>query len=316
MNNDRQYRYVSLDGCKMIGEGKHGRVYLLNDEQIVKTYYDETALDQIELERRNGRRAFVLGVPSCITFDTVKTDQGYGIIFELASGKPLGSYISEHPDELEPCAIKYADVISALHAAKADPAEFDSAKQFYIDSYRMTPEKYFSQRDADTLIRIIEAIPDRDGLIHNDLHTQNVMIDGKKELMLIDMAEITRGHPIFDLGCIYMTMVFSPKLNGKLGKSITGLSGKNSRKVWDHMLRRYFRTADQKKLAEVERLCRYMRNMRLATLISRTSVFPAIAYRICAWWTKFFVIAHAEKYIRAFQGMDAVFADAHTDSKE
>ncbi len=64
---------------------------------------------------------------------------------------------------------------------------------------------------------------------------------------------------------------------------------------------------DRKRIASVERLCKYMRNLRLATLISRTSVFPAIAYRVCAMWTKFFVIAHAENYMKAFEEIDSVF---------
>ncbi|MBQ2528085.1 MAG: hypothetical protein II544_04965 [Spirochaetales bacterium] len=45
MSEEKEYRYISLDGCKMIGQGKHGRVYRLNDEQIVKIYYDDTALE-------------------------------------------------------------------------------------------------------------------------------------------------------------------------------------------------------------------------------------------------------------------------------
>jgi len=304
MNNktdEKKYRYVSLEGCKMLGQGKHGRVYELNDEQIIKIYYDDTAPAQIELERANGKKAFVKGVPSCITFDTVETDQGYGIIFELAGGEPLGTYISEHPDELDGLAVKYSDLMTCLHKAKADPDDFSSSKEFYINSYRSIPEKYFSRGQTDTLIRIIDSIPDSDSFIHNDFHTQNVMINAEKELMLIDMAEVTRGHPIFDLGCTYMTMVFSPKLSSKLGKSVTGLDKKQSKRVWDIMIRRYLNTDDKKEIAGFERLCRYMRNLRLATLIATTSVFPPIAYRICALWTKFFVLAHAEKYISSFK---------------
>jgi len=73
------------------------------------------------------------------------------------------------------------------------------------------------------------------------------MINAEKELMLIDMAEITRGNPIFDLDCTYMTMVFSPKLSAKLGKSVTGLDKKQSKRVWDVMIRRYLHTDDNKK---------------------------------------------------------------------
>lgn len=306
----KKYRFVSLEGCKMLGQGKHGRVYELNDEQIVKIYYDDTALDQIELERNNGKKAFVKGVPSCITFDTVETEQGYGIIFELAGGVPLGTYISEHPDELDILASKYSDLITSLHQAKADPADFSSAKDFYIDSYRSIPRKYFSEKEIDTLIKIIKSIPDSDSFVHNDLHTQNVMINRAKELMLIDMAEITRGNPIFDLGCTYMTMVFSPKLSKKLGKSITGLDKRQSKRVWDIMIRRYLHTDDKKRIAEYERICKYMRNLRLATLIATTSVFSPAAYRVCALWTKFFVLAHAQEYMNSFARLTSIIEES------
>ena len=302
-HNDNRPRYVSLDGCEMIGEGKHGRVYLLNDEQIIKVYYDGTASDQIELERRNGRSAFIQGVPSCITFDLVETDLGEGIVFELAGGKPLGTYISEHPEELEINAEKIADLITDLHRAKASPSEFDSAKNFYTESYRSIPEKYLSLREVEKLIRIINAVPDCDCFIHTDLHTQNIMINDKKELMLIDMAEITSGHPIFDLGSTYMTMVFSPKLSSKLGREITGLSKKQAKRVWDIVIRRYCKTEDKDKIARIERLCRYMCYMRLATLIARTSVFSKAAYMLCALWAKVFVLSQAERYMHAFSSL-------------
>ena len=304
MTEEKKYRRVSLEGCKLLGQGKHGRVYELNDEQILKVYYDDTAFEQIELERRNGKKAFVQGVPSCITFDTVETDQGYGIVFELAGGEPLGTYISGHPDELENLAVKFADLITSLHHATADPEDFASAKDFYINSYRAIPEKYFSAGEIDTLIRIIESIPDSNSFVHNDLHTQNVMINSAKELMLIDMAEVTRGHPIFDLGCTYMTMVFSPKLSGKLGKSVMGLNKKQAKKVWDIMIRTYLHTEDRKKIREFEQLCKYIRNLRLTTLIANTSVFSPAAYRICALWTKFFVLAHTQKYIDSLKRLE------------
>lgn len=302
-SEEKQFRHVSLEGCKVIGQGKHGRVYQLNDEQIIKIYHDKTAQDEIERERRNGREAFVQRVPSCITFDMVETEQGYGIIFELAGGRPLGSYITEHPDELEVCAQKFADLIRRVHTAKARPDTFGSAKQYFINIYREIPERFLSRSDIETLVRIIEAIPDSFSLLHNDLHTQNVMIDREKNMMLIDMAEITYGHPIFDLGCTYMTMIFSPKLSRKLGKQIIGLSKKDARKVWDIMIRRYLCTEDEGKIREFEKLCKKMRNLRLATLIVTTSVFSEFAYRVCALWTKFFVIRHADAYIEAFRNL-------------
>ena len=73
------------------------------------------------------------------------------------------------------------------------------------------------------------------------------------------------------------------------------------------MLRHYLHTEDPEKIAKCERLLTYMRNLHLATLIATTSVFSGFAYRICALWTKFFVLAHAEAYIEAFQNANEIF---------
>ena len=56
------------------------------------------------------------------------------------------------------------------------------------------------------MLRITDAVPDANRLLHLDLQTKNAMVqDG--QLMLIDMGEVGYGHPILDLGHAYSAMV-------------------------------------------------------------------------------------------------------------
>ena len=88
-------RKVSLEGCEVIGQGGHGRVYRLDEETIIKIYHDNSPLSLIEKEREYAKNAFVNGLPSAIAYDVVQTEEGYGLVFELAGAKTISKAIME-----------------------------------------------------------------------------------------------------------------------------------------------------------------------------------------------------------------------------
>ena len=69
-------RKISLEGCEVIGQGGHGKVYRLDEETIIKVYHDKSPLSLIEKEREYAKNAFVNGVPSAIAYDIVQTEEG------------------------------------------------------------------------------------------------------------------------------------------------------------------------------------------------------------------------------------------------
>lgn len=303
LDNDRRLRFVSVENCMELGHGAHGRVYRLNDEQILKVYTDDSTFSAIDRERLYGRSAFLEGLPSAITFDTVVTEYGCGVIFEMVNGEPLGSYISSHPEEMDELATRYADLLKSIHTTKADTGVFKNSKEILIHAYEAASEKYFSRKQKDALISIVNAVPDQATFVHNDFHPQNIMINDKKEMMIIDMAEISYGHGIFDLGSMYMSLVFSGRLSDKLCRSVTGLSGAQAKHVWDVLIRRYFDTNDEKLIREIERQCAIMKDLRLANLISTTNTFPAAALWADSLWAKYFLIRKKDACIRTFENL-------------
>ena len=85
-----------------------------------------------------------------------------------------------------------------------------------------------------------DAFADDTSIIHGDFHPRNVMVmDG--ELVLIDMADITYGNPLYDLGFMILTHVtLSPE--GKL--DITGLPGEKVDELWKIFLSVYLDPKD------------------------------------------------------------------------
>lgn len=305
VNINKQYRFVSIDGCKVIGQGGHGTIYQIGDDTIIKVYRDHSALEVIENERQYARNAFSNGIPTAIAYDVVETKQGYGVIFELINGMTLGQYLAKHPEDLKDCAIKFADILHTLHNTNASPDLYDDFHEVYLQRAEKA-KQYIGEENGEILKRIINCIPKGIGMVHGDYHTNNVMIDGSGEIMLIDMADISRGNSFFDLGGTYMIMNFITRipLVRLIVKNITGINYKMNMKMWEIMVKRYYHTDDQQFIDKQNELFKAFSYMRIACSTGMKSSRPEFITKIMGLFTKYLVIPKADKYIDLFSSLN------------
>ena len=297
-NKERRFRYVSLDGCKELGRGSHGITYRLNDEQLLKIYTDNSKFSTIEKERLSAKHAFLEGIPSGIAFDTVVTELGLGVIFEFINGDTLGSYMSQHEDQFDELIDKYVALLKKFHSTKADPKKFRSSKEIFINNFNNLPEKYFNSKQKQSLINIVSSVPDKDYFIHNDFHPQNIIRTEDGNLMVIDMADASYGHFIFDFGSIYLTLVFSGSTSNKVCKQVTGLSSKQARYLWNQTVKKYLDTNDKKTIKNFEKKCAVIRNLYLTMLIATESnVWSKPVIFLMSIWAKITLINRERKCI-------------------
>ena len=62
MEVHRAYRVLSVEGCEVIGQGANGKIYRIDADTILKVYYDEDALPEIDRSRELSRLAFISGI--------------------------------------------------------------------------------------------------------------------------------------------------------------------------------------------------------------------------------------------------------------
>ena len=74
MDISRAVRQLSVEGCDRIGAGACGEVFRLDDETIIKLYYPRVKKEEIEQEKALAKKAFVMGVPTAISYDIVEAD--------------------------------------------------------------------------------------------------------------------------------------------------------------------------------------------------------------------------------------------------
>ena len=259
-------RKVSVAGCEAIGRGGHGKVYRLNEETIIKVYHDNSPLSLIEKERDYAKNAFVHGVPSAIAYDIAETEEGYGLVFEMAGATTVGKYIMAHPDKLQEYAVKFGTLLKTLNSTEADPKLYGDIKDIYRDRLQKAGE-YFTDAENDILMKILDSVPDGSVMVHGDYHTNNVMVQSDGELVLIDMADISRGNSLFDFAGSYLVMNSGGGKDDNVSLQVIGLDCKSAAQVWDITLSTYFDTAAPRKLGLIRNICGAFSLFRLAATL-------------------------------------------------
>ena len=252
MNIQKALRELSLENCEVIGKGGHGQVLRLNGDTIVKLFHPGTPVEDAEREREYAKKAFVMGVPTAIPFDVVKCGDSIGLVFEMVNSDTLSEIMKKNPDRFEEYAVKYAKLLKQLHSTKVSGDMLSGTKDLYRERINRVKELgYFTEQEIGELHRINEAFADDTSIIHGDFHPKNIMVmDG--ELVLIDMADITYGNPLYDLGSMLLTHVtVSPERKS----DIIGMPAEMVDRLWKIFISVYLETTDAKVIELTMKKC-------------------------------------------------------------
>ena len=201
----KKMREVSIEGCELLGEGANGKVYRLTKDEMIKVFKHGVTLDSIESEREASRKAFLLGVPCAIAFDTVKCGESYGTIYEMLNVGTLTERITANPERLPELAKASALLLKQLHEIEVPEGQMPPASRLLHNTIDKLAENFTSD-EIEKMHALYNSIPEQNHFIHNDYHTKNIM-ESNGELMLIDLGDAGRGNPAIDL--IHCYMVFN-----------------------------------------------------------------------------------------------------------
>lgn len=245
-------RFISVEGLEVIGKGGHGHVYRLDDETIVKVYHDNASMEIIDTERLRAKNAFIQGIASPIAFDVVNTEEGPGVVFEMAGAQTLSSYLMENPDKLEEYSVKFGELIKQFNNTEMKDENVSNIADIYRQRIELG-KPYFTEEEYNICIRMLEAIERKSTMIHGDFHPNNVMINKDGELMIIDMADISKGNPIFDIGGCYTSMIQSGANNPDMTFAVVGIDYEKSKKMYDIAIKTYYNFASEEQLELIKK---------------------------------------------------------------
>lgn len=234
---EKGYRKISVDNCEIIGEGAYGVVYRLDLDTIVKVYKNHDSINDIIKERDKAKKAFILGIPTAISYDIVKVGDLYGSVFEMLNAKSFAQLLNEG-ESINKLVKQSVEILKLIHNTENPYSDLPNKK---IEAINWANDcyKYLPKEIGKKLIKMMEEIPDRNTIIHGDFHVKNIM-HLEKENLLIDMETVAFGHPIFELACSYSIYEGFECLDPKNPEKFLGISQKQCRKFIDLTFKYYF----------------------------------------------------------------------------
>jgi len=189
------------DNWVEIGHGASSKVFRIGPEQLLKLYDKKVPLWKIEREANNVKNAFLHGIPTYIGYEIVKVNgMDYGdtaLIIELLDSQVFSVFLNENPDKYDEYSDKYINMIRQIHSTEADDSFEDIEKLWHSWLEMLSP--WLNEEELQKLHALVSTVPKRHTIVHSDMHVNNVIVS-KGELVIIDMADIGFGHPIFDIG--------------------------------------------------------------------------------------------------------------------
>ena len=259
---EKAYKKVSVEGCEVIGEGANGKVYRINEDTIVKTYKNPDSINEILNERELAKKAFVLGIPTAISYDIVRVGEGYGTVFEELRAKSLLKLCQENPDKVDEYVKISVDLLKIIHETVVKPGEMPEMKPTVLKWVNRL-EGHLPENTLNKLTQLIEATDCNYNVIHGDYHFKNVMVqDG--EALLIDMDTVCTGHPVFEFGSIFNAYIGFGCVDKTVIEKFLGLSVELTNHIWKKTLELYFNTSDEVYLQAIEDMAKLIGYTRLA----------------------------------------------------
>ncbi|MBR0189961.1 MAG: anti-sigma factor antagonist [Clostridia bacterium] len=257
----KAYKRVSLDGAEVIGQGANGKVYRINDDTIVKVYLNPDSLNDIKRERELAKKAFVLGIPTAISYDIARVGDGYGTVFECLNAKSLAKLVSAEPEKLDYYIDLYVDLLKKIHGTVVKEGDMPDMKETAI-KWAEFDKEYLPKETGEKLLALVKAVPKDNHMMHGDYHLKNVMMQNG-EVLLIDMDTLCVGNPVFELGSMFNAYEGFSSLDPTVSSSFLGIPHELAVKVWEKSLAKYLGTDDKEKIAETENKAKIVGFMRL-----------------------------------------------------
>ncbi|MCF0146415.1 MAG: anti-sigma factor antagonist [Eubacterium sp.] len=258
---EKAFRQISVDGCEVIGEGANGKVYRINDDTIIKVFKSADSLPEIRQERELARKAFVMGIPTAISYDVVKVGDSYGSVFELLNARSMAQVMTEEPSKVDDLIDIFVRILKQIHSTKMKPGELPDCKELYRKRCKVL-KGFIKDEYYEKISRMIEEVPESPCMLHGDYHVKNLMMQGD-EAMLIDMDTLCMGDPVFEFAGIYSAFVGFVEFEPDDQPPFLEVSKETCFYIWKQLLIKYFETDDSETLERIGFKCALLGQVRI-----------------------------------------------------
>jgi len=176
--------------------GRSAELYLLEEHKILKLFFPDAKESEIDLEIKNTMEANRKSVSGMRCFGKAKVDQRFGIIFDKVDGISLTKLPDQNPLELFRIARTLARLHYGIHQIHSD--QYKDIKEILYSCLISDPLSFLNSIEKEKVKSYISLLPLGNSILHLDFHPENVIVDGKEEV-IIDWMTAAKGNPAADV---------------------------------------------------------------------------------------------------------------------
>ncbi len=184
-----------------IGIGNTAEIFEAGQGRVVKLFVKGYPESSMMKEYDNARLLHALELPVAHSYDVVRHEERHGIIYDRVEGDSLLDLLMEDPSRLE----SGVSALAALHRTMLACRLPGGLSLKEILRGHIIRTRDLSDAHKETLLVLLEELPDGDQFCHGDYHFGNVMA-GPQGYTVIDYMNICRGHTYGDIArTVYLT---------------------------------------------------------------------------------------------------------------
>jgi thiamine kinase len=190
-----------------LATGGTAELYALEDQRVVKLYWQGASMDAAEREAERTQVAFRLGAPAPQPFEVVSIDGRPGVVFERLEGPSMLALFSQEPHQLDALARQLAELQAGFHARTAQ--DLPTQEEHLVRRINLGP---LPARHKPPVLARLRELEDGHALCHGDLHPGNVIMT-RAGPRIIDWFDATIGNPAGDLArtCLLLQYARLPR---------------------------------------------------------------------------------------------------------
>jgi len=271
------FRRCSSATLPVLGRGRTSVVYDLGEHKVLKMIKPSIPFTMIRQELTLTKAAHAAGLPVPDAYEIVRSGPGYGLILDKVDGDILEDRIRSEADQQRHYIRRFAEAVKALHQIRVEHGtDMPDIKKVSVSLAEQLNPRFCSKEEAESIRAVFECLPDSECFIHGDCHTGNAILSGE-DIRFIDMLLCGKGHPVFDLLCMYSHYVFLPSfLSDDACMERIGVTRETGELIFDEFIEAYDPSMSAAERAEIILQIRGVHAARLCLAdVVLPGVFPA-----------------------------------------
>jgi len=211
---------ITLENAELIASGASAEIITWGAEKVLKLFFEPIPDFVIANEASATRAAFEAGLPVPEVIEgPINVDQRRGLVLERIDGPTMSEYLKNHPEELESCAHKAAELMAMIHSVE-EPG-IAPWREIVIQAIGQAVS--LDEKTRQAVLSTLSGLSHENALCHGDFYPDNILMSERGPIS-VDWALGGNMNPLHDYANAGFLLKFWPFTSRQLEEPVLSRS--------------------------------------------------------------------------------------------